>query len=217
MILSRQKLMLMGVIATALTLTAGLTASAEAKKSKSTAEETKAVNLPIPDRPAAGPSTALTSEIEIGKKFKKKVVGDLNVTAFQTTGSAAGAANDLRVKLTAPNGRTVQLLLGIGDQSIGPLTMDDDTTTIICNQPPASACGTGLSAASLFQPFAGTANLQGNLAGVFDSGPLSDFNGTRMRGTWRLTVIDLGNGAANGTNTLNQWGLRIKAAKPVSE
>jgi hypothetical protein len=101
------------------------------------------------------------------------------------------------------------LFIAIGDQSIGPLTLDDDTRTSICNSPLPPTCADPDQ--SLARPFAGTANL---LSNGLSSGPLSSFDGVKMRGTWSLRVFD----AADPTTTvLNQWGLRLKVAKPVSE
>ena len=46
----------------------------------------------------------------------------------------------LVLHLIAPNGHTVRLIDGIGDSSIGPLTLDDDTPRAICNDlPPSTA------------------------------------------------------------------------------
>jgi Proprotein convertase P-domain len=204
----------------AVALCASLVPAATAKKGggNKAFEEQKVVGAAIPPDPATAASTPLISEITVPKKFKKKVVGDVNVTGFQTTGTAAGSADDLVVYLTSPKGRTVVLLSGIGAQSIGPLTLDDDTSVQICNVAPPMAppCPGGTRAgASLFQPFAGTANLLNTFGGLSPGGPLSAFDGVKMRGTWRLNVSDQDEAAAN--STLNQWGLRIKPAKPVTE
>src|SRR5436305_23128 len=102
--------------------------SVEAKKKHKTAsvfQQSVSPNAVIPDAPPTGPSTPLKSTITVGKKFKGKVVGDLNVTGIQTTGSGPGAARDLRMKLIAPNGRTTYLIgRSLGDVSIGPLVID---------------------------------------------------------------------------------------------
>jgi len=206
---ARRKLTL--VAALALALSVGAPVAAEAKKAKTFSEQ-KAEDAAIP--PTATPgvaATPLVSELKVPKKFKGKAVGDVNVTSIQTTGSAPSAADDLFLTLSAPNGRTVVLLSGIGDQSIGPLTLDDDTPVSVCNAllPPCED-----SRESLNRPFAGTANLLTTLFGT-PGGPLSNFNGIKMRGTWTLRAYD---DLAVGTNsTLNQWGLRIKPAKPIPE
>jgi hypothetical protein len=208
--MSRGKARLALLGALALVLVLGPSA-AEAKKGTKKFEQVKAVNVPIPDGPAAGPPIAVTSEIKVPKRFKGKRVGDLNVLNLQTTGLAAGAADDLFFKVVAPNGRLVQLNYdddsGFGDVSIGPLTLDDDTRTSICDSATPTCSDPD---ATLLRPFAGTANLQG--LGPGGVGPLSSFDGVRMRGTWTLWVFDNNPG---GTSTLNTWGLKIKRQKPI--
>jgi hypothetical protein len=191
----------------ALTLT-----TAEAKKKAKTPsvfQQTVPVNGAVPNAPATGHSTPLNSTITVGKKFKGKVVGDLNVTGITTTGSGPDAADELSFRLIAPNGRSVRLInSGLSGQSIGPLTLDDDTTVEICNDatPPCN-----YPPATLNRPFAGTANLQ--YLGTAGTGPLSKLNGLAMRGTWTLQVWD---DEDPTTSTLNGWGLLITAARPVT-
>ena len=187
--------------------------AAAAKKSKKNANlfsQQLAVNAPIPDRPAgmnAPPAAPLLSTITVPKKFKGRTVADVNVTALQTTGSAPAAAGDLVAYLTAPNGRTLQLFLSVGDQSLGPWTLDDETSVAICN----SALPCRDPSQALNRPFAGTSNLTQNWFGAFPvNGNLTLFNGLGMRGTWTLRIADRINPRLS---TLNQWGLRIKAAK----
>ena len=154
-------------------------------------------------------STPLRSSITVPKKFKGKVVGDVNVTGIQITGSAPGAVTPLIARLTSPSGRTIVLWRGKGSQSIGPWTLDDDTKTEICDATPPPPCTN--SNQTLNRPFAGTSNLINNDAPSWL--PLASFDGTVMAGTWTLTIADLANTL---TNTLNQWGLQITPAKPVS-
>jgi hypothetical protein len=176
-----------------------------------------APNAAIPDSGGAlVRSTPLRSAITVPKKYKGNVVGDVNVTGLQTTGSDLGAANDLLGYLIAPSGRTLQLFFGIGDQSLGPWTMDDDTSTSICNAIPPAVCQNADQ--TLLGPFAGTANLDFNWGGNFPvNGTLSIFNGVKMKGPWTLLLTDAAEGAANGTSTLNRWGLKITPAKPVKK
>jgi subtilisin-like proprotein convertase family protein len=198
-------------LALALAIALGLPAAAPAKKGKKNANvfsHQQTVNLAIPDH-AAGmnppPSVPLVSTIQVPKRFKGKVVKDLNVTGIQTTGGPGNAAGDLTAYLTAPNGHTIVLLSGIGAASIGPLTIDDDTTVSICNSTPATPCSDPLQ--SLYQPFAGTANTIYNAFGGFPtSSPLAGFNGLKLKGTWTLTVVD---NVSPRTSVLNHWGLRI--------
>ena len=110
----RSRIVLAGLLALSLGVTPGMTVAgadaakktAKKKKTPTTFAKQLSVNAAIPDDAAAGPSTPLTSTITVPKKFKGKVVGDVNVTGLQTTGSAAGAASDLNGALTSPGGRT---------------------------------------------------------------------------------------------------------------
>jgi hypothetical protein len=201
---------MLALLAVASVLALALAPAAQAKKTK-TFSETKTVNAAIPPDAAAGASTPLNSTITVPKKYKKNVVGDVNVTGIQTTGTAAGAAGDLAAYLTAPNGRTQWLFGGMGGQNLGPWTLDDDTSVAVCNSPIPNC---SFPNATLTQPFAGTSNTLLNFGGVLPLGHLSSFNGIKMRGTWTFSIVDIAN-ATN--NTLNAWGLRIKPAKPVSE
>jgi subtilisin-like proprotein convertase family protein len=170
----------------------------------------EAVNASIPDDAAFGPSTPVTSQIKVPKKFKGKVIEDLNVTGIQTTGLAPAAANDLVLKLTAPSGRTNVLFrfVGGGSASIGPLTLDDDTLISLCGDNPVC---TDDPLRSLGPPYVGTANkffLRDQ-----STGPLSTFDGVKIRGTWTLTAFDTG--SPGETSILNGWGLDVRLAKPV--
>jgi hypothetical protein len=209
--MSRRKARLALVGALALMLVVAPSAAEAKKKGANKFERVQVLNVPIPDGPAAGPPTAVTSQIKVPKRFKGERVGDLNILSIQTTGLAPGAADDLFFKLVAPNGRMVQPIYdddsGIGDVSIGPLTLDDDTRTSICDSPIPNCTDPD---ATLLRPFAGTANLLG--MGPAGTGPLSAFDGVKMRGTWTLWVFD---NNAGGASTLNTWGLKIKRQKPI--
>jgi hypothetical protein len=196
-------------------LTLGASATAAKKKKSKTFDSSIVLNAPIPDQTAMNaPANPVRSVIKVGKKFKGKVVGDVNVLGIQTTGSGNGAADDLNFKLTSPTGRTVYLISNVGNgsaltgQSFGPLTLDDDVSTSVCSL--TLPCADPNQ--SLHPPFAGTANLLG--LGTGNSGPLSVYNGLRMRGDWTLTAWDNDDST---TSTLNGWGLRIKPAKPAKE
>jgi subtilisin-like proprotein convertase family protein len=183
--------------------------SAKKKKRAKAFAEQKAVNAAVPPDAAAGASTALTSTITVGKKFKGLTVGDLDVTGIQTTGDAASAANDLTFRLSAPNGNSAKLFQELGDQSIGPLTINSETFTSVCNAtaPPCTAPNQTLN-----RPFAGTANtVSFENSGT---GPLGSFDGAPMRGVWTLSVVD--DSVAGTSSVLNSWGLRITPAKPVT-
>jgi hypothetical protein len=212
----RRRLAIAGILAlalcTAFAMTFGATADAKKKKKKTPSVFAASVtpNLAIPDDSATGPSAQVTSTITVGKKFKGKTVGDLNVTGITTTGSATNAADDVGLRLIAPNGAHVMLInpTGIGDVSIGPLTLDDDTPVSVCDAtvPPCPDPDQTLN-----RPFAGTANLLG--LGSGGTGPLSAFNGAPMRGAWTMVAWD--EDEIGKTNVLNSWGLQITAAKPA--
>jgi hypothetical protein len=196
-----------------------LASTAQAKKKGSgkvkTFNSMIAANQAIPDSPTTGASTPLKSTIVVPKKYKGKVVADLNVTGLHTTGSAPGAANDLTGYLTAPNGRSFQLFYLVGDQNLGPWTIDDDTSVGICNNTVPTPCTDPDQ--SLNRPFIGTSNTLFNDVGQYPmNGTLAIFNGVSMRGTWTLTVVDTSTGPNNGTSALNQWGLQITPAKPAA-
>jgi subtilisin-like proprotein convertase family protein len=201
----------------ALAGTAFLAAGADAAKKKGKGAKTKvfaeqkAVNIPLPEGPAAGAAgTAVRSTITVPKKFKGLTVADVNVTGIKTTGSAAGAANDITARLTAPNGRTVILFTNKGDQSLGPWTLDDDTKVAICDQPSSGPIFCGDPLQSLYRPFAGTSNLTNNNSPYWL--PLATLNGVPMKGTWTLTLADVSSAGAT-TSVLNSWGLRLTPAK----
>jgi subtilisin-like proprotein convertase family protein len=206
---------LVGVLLLALCVGVGLAAGdAAAKKKKkpkaSVFAASVAPNAAIPDEPPTGPDIPVVSTLTVGKKFKGKTIGDVNVTGIQTTGSDADSAGDLNFNLTAPNGATVLLDdRGLGGQSIGPLTLDDDTRTSICDATTTASCPDPDS--TLTRPFAGTANMWDLFSG--DLSPLSILNGGPMKGTWTFRIWD--NNQNTETSTLNTWGLQVTAARPV--
>lgn len=181
------------------------------KKKPSAFSRSVAVNAPIPNGAVATPSTPVTSTITVPKKFKGRVIGDVDVTALGTTGSGGNAAAQLSVLLTAPNGRTVLLFAGLSGTSLGPLTLNDDSRAVICTSPTPSCEDPN---ATLTEPFAGTASMfdPSGGSGSGGTGPLGSFNGVRMNGTWTLRIWDNG---AGPTSTFNSWGLALKAAKPL--
>ena len=211
---------ILGVLALALCLAAGLAlgADAQAKKKHKKQPRTFAAqvspNVGVPEYPGTGHATPVLSTITVGKKFKGKTVADVNLTGLRTTGSGPGAANDLFFKLTGPSGRTVQVIGnfngggGIGDQNIGPFTIDDDSPVSICD---SNTLNCRDPSQTLIRPFAGTANEE--RLGSQGTGGLKTFRGVGMRGAWTLTAFDTDD-AGGTTSVLNSWGLQIKAQKP---
>ena len=213
----RRRLRLIGVVLLALCIGVGFaagdaTAKKKKKKGPSVFSGSVTVNAPVPDQPGSGqPDIVVSSTINIGKKFKGKRIGDVNVTGIKTTGDSSIAAGDLNFSLTAPDGRTVLLDDGsLGGQSIGPLTLDDDTLTSICNSSNRNNCPD--PDANLIQPFVGTANLANLGAGGLS--PLSMLNGGPMVGTWTFRIWD---SAGADTSTFNTWGIQVTARKPVKK
>ena len=120
---------------------ANLATAKTKKKGGGTANITKQVNLPVPDATATT-NGLLASTIQVrGKRFKGSVIRDVNVT-LQTTGLSAQSAGQIDVRLTAPNGMTTWLLgNNLAEQSIGPLTLDDESPNYLggFGSPPRSA------------------------------------------------------------------------------
>jgi hypothetical protein len=203
----RSRLALVGVLALAISATVGLVSAsiADAKKSKKNkaAVVSKTVNTAIPDRSTGGAALdgRLDVSLNVGKKFKGKVVGaDGPSVTFQTTGDSATSAGDLTIYLVSPRGRLSQLnpdigFFGVG-QSIGPLTLTANSSIGLCTSasPP---CPNPL--ATLNRPFAGTAQ---------DS-YLSIYHGQQVNGTWKLIFLDTAN---TKTSTVNSVKLSIPTA-----
>ena len=154
---------------------------ASAKEAKPLSE-TQTVNQPVPDASAASIGV-LESTINAGKKFKGLKIRDVNVTV-QTTGSAAGAANNLVARSTAPNEATVTVFSNLGGQNVGPLTLDDESPLTLTG-------GTASSARVLGQPYIGTAQ-PGSAIGPAAGRPLWLMdNGSGVKGTWTLSIADV--------------------------
>jgi subtilisin-like proprotein convertase family protein len=203
----RTRLALVGALALALSVTVGLTATDVAsakKKAGGTVDITKQVNQGIPD----GTNTTngvLTSTIAVGgKKFKGTRIRDVNVT-LQTTGTAQQSAGQLGARLTAPNGASTGLIQNdLSGQSVGPLTLDDESPNGLGGQNSSEPTQLGAPYAGSAQPdcffIPGTCTLW-----PMDNGPAS--------GTWTLRMYDT-NGTPAATSVLNSWRLTVVAGKP---
>jgi hypothetical protein len=203
----RSRLVLVGVLTVVLSVTVGLVSgsAAEAKKKKKSnatvANVSNNAARVIPDK-AAGPNNVdgrLDTALTVGKKFKGKTVGSLELT-FQTVGDAINASNDLQIDITAPNGYR---LPGnwwdnsiSSTQSVGPLTITPNNPFRTCTAttPPCSD-----PFATLGKPYAGT---------VGDN-TFQWFRGLPMKGTWTVTAEDQ---TATKTSVLNLVALKITAA-----
>jgi subtilisin-like proprotein convertase family protein len=189
-------------VALALSLGTGTASAKKKKKAVRTASVTTQLNAPIPD----GTDTAigqLNSVATLGKKFKKKEIRDVNVT-LQSTGSGPGSLDDLVVQLSAPDGSTTSLVRGLGGQSMGPITLDDETAISLGGPNPCPAT------ILLCEPYQGTVRPGG---GIFFADALSTMDGGRAKGAWTLTAFDQTTG---DTNVLNFWTLTLKYGKPYA-
>jgi subtilisin-like proprotein convertase family protein len=207
---SRRPLLLGGVLALALLVVAGpiggVATAAKKKKSKGggTVDITKVVGAPIPDATVTT-NGLLTSTIDVGgKQFRGTRIRDVNLT-LTTTGSMPDSADDLTARLTAPDGTTVWLLnQTLVGQSVGPLTLDDESVNRLGGPPPAP------NSFTLVSPYAGTAQIfcwitRGPCAfSVMDNHPVT--------GTWTLRIYDVE--TIGSTSVLSSWRLNVLAGKP---
>jgi hypothetical protein len=199
----RSRVALAGVLALAITLTAGLTlggvadaAKGKKKKGGNVANVTR-TNIPITQ---ATPTSVSVTPItfNVGKKFKGKVVGAAGPSVTVHLTGAAGALDEYVLRLTAPNGRTVGIT-SVGtaaSTSVGPLTITANSPFGTCSLPPCP----DPDATVLGPAFVGT-------VGDID---LSLFNGLKMRGTWTLKVLDFD--PANPPATMTSARLTVGAA-----
>ena len=202
-----------GVILALCLLAAGPAAVAKKKKPKpSVVTASQTVNAAIPDGTATT-NGLLTQTMNLGgKKLKGAEIRDVNVT-LQTTGSGANAATQISASLTAPNGATTWPIgiglgngpNGLGGQSIGPLTLDDESSMRLV----PTALGVQTSNA-LPPPYAGTA--QPNCFFASGSCTLSVLDGGPVRGAWTLRAYDVSN-AGGLTSVLNAWSVNVRYGK----
>jgi hypothetical protein len=200
-------LALLGVLTVVLSVTVGLVsgsvADAKKKKKKSATVANVSNNTPraIPDgAPGAnGLDGRLDTVLTVGKKFKGKTVGSVELT-FQTTGDAPTASSDLQIDITAPNGYRLpgdwwDNGFG-GTQSVGPLTIGPNSPLRTCTAatPP---CTDPFRVVN--KPYIGT---------VGDN-TFQWFRGLPMKGNWTVTALDGTNG---DTSVLNLVALKIAAA-----
>jgi hypothetical protein len=201
----RSRLALFGVLMVVLSVTVGLVSGSVAdakkkKKSANVANVSKTVNAQIPDRApgANGLYGRLDTGLTVGKKFKGKTVGSLELT-FQTTGDSANSASDIQIDIIAPNGYRLPgdwWDNSLGGQSIGPLTIGPNSPVRTCNTatPP---CNNPFN--TLNRPFIGTVG-----DNVFQW-----LRGLPMKGNWTIAALDTGVGELS---VLNSVALKITAA-----
>jgi hypothetical protein len=171
----------------------GVATAAKKKRGAGTAKVANQKSRAIPDAIVGGGIWgALATPLRVGKQFKGRRVDDVRLTV-RTTGLAVGSASDLLFRLTAPNGRTIDIAAVFDGQSIGPLTVTPNSRTRICNASPPPCSDPD---ATLFPPYFGTLG-DPNLA-LLQGAPVS--------GRWVVTVYDQSNG---NLSTLNSVGLVI--------
>jgi hypothetical protein len=203
----RPRLALLGVLALALTVTVGLVSGsvADAKKNKKSANvATVSNNTPraIPDR-AAGVGTTygrLDTNLTVGKKFKGKSVGTLELT-FQTTGNSADASDDVRFDIIAPNGYRLPWNWTDNNidnsQNIGPLTITPNS--------PFRTCDLTTTCSDPFQ------TLHAPYVGTVGDNTFQWFRGLPMKGVWDVVFLD-SSSAGSKTSILNKVQLKLTAA-----
>ena len=180
-------------------------AAKKEKKNKTggLADITLPVNAPVPDATATT-NGQLRSIIPVaGKRFRDTRIRDVNVT-FQTTGSAAGSGSQLTGRLISPKGSTVWLFGGlVNAQSIGPMTLDDESFVSTISAPPRDPTQLGPPYQGTAQPNCFLAFGQCSLS-VLDAGPVS--------GNWTLLLTDT-SPSGPATSTLVSWRLQVVAGK----
>jgi hypothetical protein len=178
---------------------------ATAKKKK--VKKSPVANITLPVGQAVPASTSgpparngnLASTTTLSKKFKGKLIDDVNAGVVASGGDIAGLA----VRLSAPNGNTVCLLGcsgGLFGKTIGALTLDDETPIILSGAPPENF----QDPMQLFSPYAGTAEPEGTL---------SDMDGGPAVGTWTLRAA---NADPMNAVTITQWSLVVKTRAPYA-
>ncbi|MDX6615587.1 MAG: hypothetical protein QOD60_678 [Solirubrobacterales bacterium] len=201
----RRRLKLASLVATLALLTAiaagGGTAVAKKRQAKSpTANVTVNANQVVPPAPTPTSQGILTSTAVLGKKFKGRQIDDVNVTLVGSASGAGSSIGVLNAKLTAPNGNTVLLFSDfLFGQTLGPLTLDDETPVFLNGGGTPSSDPEALNA-----PYAGKAA---------PSSPLIEMDGGPAKGVWTLKIRNEDNNAAH-VHTLASWTLQVKTHAP---
>jgi hypothetical protein len=237
----RSRLAVLGVLALALTLTAGLTASdafAQKKKkgggggSKTFTKGGGAIpDSSFPDNPTGNGGEfhrgLLASKVTVGKKFAGAKIKDLNVQVSVTH----QRLSDLFIQLVGANGNVITLFDGSENNTpgttgppffsggvLGPTTFDDQAALFIDD---TNSCPSGPDAAfdCFGSPDGGNVEAFAPYAGAFKpaDGTLNSL-GSKLQGTWVLLVFDFnppssGDPAASGS--LGNWKLiaQLKGGK----
>jgi hypothetical protein len=213
----RSRIALLGILALAFSVTAGLTLSdvASAQKKKKGGGGTKTITKgggPIPDGvgvtdspdnggPADGVTGVLSSKITVGRKFAGAKIKDLNV-GLQFTHADL---RDVCVDLIGPNGQWVNLTCGNanlpagtfppGDPPLpgtfGPTTFDDDASLYIDDTNSCPADPEEGGACDPLRPSGAPGEARVPYAGNYkpEEGTLASLGG-KLQGSWVLLVFD---------------------------
>jgi subtilisin-like proprotein convertase family protein len=228
----RSRFAVLGVVALALSVTAGLTVSdAVAQKKKKGGGGSKTFTKgggAIPDATFPASPTGnggefhqgvLASKITVGRKFAGAKIKDLNVQVAATH----QRLSDLSIQLVGANGNVVTLFNGNENNTpgttgppffsggvLGPTTFDDQAALFIDD---TNSCPTGPDVAFDCDgsPDGGNVEAFAPYAGSYKpaDGTLASL-GSKLQGNWVLLVVD-GNAATSGdpaaTGSLGNWKL----------
>ena len=168
-------------------LVIGGTADAKKKKKKSaTVTATRAFPTVAPQHATGTPRVLVSIPLTIGKKAKGKIVDSEAPKITYTATGSPGPLENLELRLTAPNGRTVGLANpadGVDDTVVGPFTLSANSPFGVCqvtaaDPPPPPPCVDPENV--LLAPYAGEAGDPG----------LAWFSGIGAKGTWTLKIIN---------------------------
>lgn len=213
----RSRMALLGSLALALSVAAGVVAGGPAAAAKTNSSKGKGSGKArifkngqqalVPDRPAGSGTFVgvLDSTLNVGRAMRGMVVADVDVSIR----ASHPDLDDLDFYLIAPNGAKVFLTgnhdgianaatgYGTGEAGCaGALTtFSDETANFISD----STSGTVIEPGQIVSPWAATVQPEGF--------PLSVIDGAGARGRWTLRVEDFVSG---DTGVLNCWKLRIK-------
>lgn len=232
----RSRFALMGILALAFSVTAGLTVGgmADAAKKGGGSKTFKKGGGAIPDATFAVPGTGnggefrrglLASKVVVGQKFAGAKIKDLNVEVTATHNDLS----DLFIQIVGPNGKLVTLYDGTDNNPpgttgpphfsqgrLGPTTFDDQAALFLDDtnscpaadpDPPTGSC--------VGAPDGGSVEARPPYAGAFKpvDGALSSL-GKKLQGTWVLLVFDLdpftGGGDVPQVGALGGWKLIVK-------
>jgi hypothetical protein len=209
----RGRQLVIGVLAVCLAFgsLAGVAEAKKKKKKSSTITVTKAVNQVVPPAVTGPPyrTGLLLSTIPVGKAFKGKEIGDVNVTIGWSATGAGSDWDDIQVALSAPNGATSYLNSGNlfqppGAVTLGPLTLDDETPFFTSGNDAADDQETY----ALYAPYAGRSQPNYPPLAVMDGGP--------ARGTWTLSILNYED-VATEVHTFGSWTLEVKTHGKYAE